>query len=116
MQTLPEQFLDLVPLCEKWCLANSAERQHTRVHSSMEEINAFHAAIIDRAPAALEYLSTRTLGNLTPAEGNLLSLMLSLAEIGPAIEWFGQPRVIDGYEEEKFPITLEIPDLDAQTL
>ncbi|MFT6286540.1 MAG: hypothetical protein ACJA09_001290 [Alcanivorax sp.] len=114
MNVLPDEFLDLVPFCEKWCLSGSNERQGVRITTPMDEIQKFYDVMVERGPEALAYLDTILLGQLNSAEGNLLRLMLSLAEVAPAVEWFGQPRVIDGYEEEKFPLTLEIADLDAQ--
>lgn len=114
MNMLPAEFHDLVPFCEKWCLPGSNARQAVRINTPMDEIQAFYATMVERGPAALAYLEKVPLGQLTAVEGNLLKLLLSLAEVAPAVEWFGQPRVIDGYEESKFPLTLEIGDLTAQ--
>ncbi len=53
------------------------------------------AAIAD-ADRALAHLRAFKLGEVPPAEERLLKLMLSLAEVGPAVEWFGDPHVYDG--------------------
>jgi hypothetical protein len=111
---LPEAFSQLQPFCRRWCLADSNARSAARVAASMIAITEFYDAITLHAESALEYLSHKQLGQLGEADGNLLKLLLSLAEIGPAVEWFGQPRVIDGYEESKFPLVLTLDDTAAQ--
>ena len=99
MSTLPDGFDDLVPFCQKWCLSGSNERQRVRVATPMDDIQNFYDVAVARAPEALAYLDKIPLGQLNSSEGNLLKLMLSLAEIGPAVEWFSAPRVVDGYED-----------------
>ena len=111
---LPDAFSQLQPFCQRWCLADSNARSAARVAAPMGEITEFYDAVTAQAESALEYLSHKQLGALTEADGNLLKLLLSLAEIGPAVEWFGQPRVIDGYEESKFPLVLALDDTAAQ--
>ena len=111
---LPDSFSDLVGLCAAWCLADSNARSAARVAAGMDEIRTFYDALIPHAERALSYLSDKQLGQLDAADSNLLKLLLALAEIGPAIEWFGQPRVIDGYEESKFPLVLTLDDTARQ--
>jgi hypothetical protein len=36
--------------------------------------------------------------------------MLALAEIGPAVEWFGESQVPDGYDPQKIPLVVHIPE------
>jgi hypothetical protein len=40
--------------------------------------------------------------SLTPEAQRLLHLAFSLAEVGPAVELFGQPEVPDGYDSRRF--------------
>ncbi len=109
---LPPAFSPLEPFCAQWCVEDSARRNRVRVAASMEDIRSFYDVAAPLADKALAYLSERQLGHLDPADANLLKLMLSLAEIGPAVEWFGQPRVTDGYDETAFPLVLALPDTD----
>ncbi|MCZ6710885.1 MAG: hypothetical protein O7B25_11025 [Gammaproteobacteria bacterium] len=111
---LPASFADLAPLCADWCLADSNARSAARVAASMDEIRSFYDALVPHAEKALSYLSDKQLGQLDAADSNLLKLLLALAEIGPAVEWFGQPRVIDGYEESKFPLVVTLDDIARQ--
>ena len=55
---------------------------------------------------ALEaFVGEWVLGELPPAEERLPKLMLSLAEVGPAVEWFGDPMVYDGFNVHKIRYT-----------
>ena len=112
--TLPEQFEELEKWCDIWCLNSISERNKVRYGSSMDDIRDFYDSVQPRAESILEYLSGFQLGELTPEQENLLRLMLSLAEIGPAIEWFGQPKVIDGFDPKDFPLVLSIPENSPQ--
>lgn len=113
-QRLPDGFAALEPYCEKWCLPDSTSRNQARIQASMEEIRDFYQAMIPVAGRALEHLAGLKLGALDDRQADLLKLLLALAEVGPAVEWFGQPRVIDGYPESKFPLVLALDDLAAQ--
>ena len=111
---LPSDFAELARFGSRWCLANANARSAARVSASMEEIRDFYDTFTNHAERALTYLSDKQLGELSEPDANLLKLLLSLAEIGPAVEWFGQPRVIDGYEETKFPLVLALDDTGPQ--
>ena len=69
---------------------------------------------IKRADAALAYLSGFELGSLNREQENLLKLCLSLAEIGPAVEWYGAPEVSDGYDPKLVPLVIEVPENFSQ--
>jgi hypothetical protein len=113
-KALPRAFSELDVFCERWCLENSQSRNAARIAASMDEIRAFYDAATVHAESALNHLSTLQLGALSEQDGNLLRLMLSLAEVGPAVEWFNQPRVRDGCDESHFPLVIAIPDLEGQ--
>ncbi|MDA0821811.1 MAG: hypothetical protein O3C28_05230 [Proteobacteria bacterium] len=99
--TLPASFSDLQPWTS-WALATERERSDKRQASSMEEILVFYNALLPRAEAALEYLEQYPLERM-PADANMLLLLtLSLAEVAPAVELFGQPGVVDGYDVRRF--------------
>ena len=98
---LPEQFRDLEPLLS-WALSSERERSAKRHTGSMAKLRAFYDAMIPRMPDILEFLNGFLLHGI-PADVNRLFLMtLSLAEIAPAIENFGQPAVLDGYDFFRF--------------
>jgi hypothetical protein len=107
---LPNEFSDLEVWCEAWCLAGTAARNDRRYATPIEEIRAFYEAMLPRAEAALDYLSALQLGELDNRQENLLKRFLSLAEIGPAVEWYGDSKVSDGYDPRAIPLVVEVPE------
>jgi len=98
---LPDQFRDLEPLLT-WALPSERKRSAKRHASSMDDLRAFYDAMLPRMVDILDFLNGFSPDNV-PAEVNRLFLMtLSLAEIAPAIENFGQPAVLDGYDFSRF--------------
>ncbi|MGE3691210.1 MAG: hypothetical protein AB7F98_07510 [Novosphingobium sp.] len=111
---LPAGFEALEPFVADWCLPDSLARMAKRRASSMDDIKAFYDVAIAQADRALKYLRAFPLGAVPPAEERLLKLMLSLAEVGPAVEWFDSPHVYDGFDATKIRYTRLIPDSAAQ--
>src|SRR5690348_4621871 len=98
---LPEPFRDLGKYLE-WALPTERERTAKRHASSMQEIRVFYDAMLERLEEILRYLGGFSLENV-PADANtLLLLTMSLAEVAPAVENFGQPDVVDGYHWSRF--------------
>ena len=94
---LPEAFRDLEPWLG-WCLATEKERSGKRQASSQDELQAFYDALLARMDAVFAYLVQFPPDELPPEAQRLFLLSLSLAEVAPAIEQFGQPQVVDGYD------------------
>ncbi len=98
---LPEQFQDLTPHLG-WALETERERAAKRHAATIAELRIFYDAIVARLGEILAFLEGFSSED-APAEVNRLFLMtLSLAEIAPAIENFGQPAVSDGYDYARF--------------
>ena len=114
--SLPARFATLERFCADWVLPDSSARHAKRLASDYADIKAFYDALLAVAPDVLAYLGERQLGQLDTADSNLLKLMLSLAEVGPAVEWYQQPAVIDGWPAERFPLVEPISDTDAQVI
>jgi hypothetical protein len=85
-----------------WALATERERTARRQAASMSEIKAFYDAMVARLKEILNYLNDFPQEDIPPDVQRLFFLSLSLAEIAPAIENFGQPSVIDGYDFSRF--------------
>jgi hypothetical protein len=94
---LPEAFHDLEPWLA-WCLATEKERSDKRQASSQAELQAFYDALLARMDDIFAYLERFRLDDLPAEAQRLFLLSLSLAEVAPAIEQFGQPQVVDGYD------------------
>jgi hypothetical protein len=104
---LPEQFKTLQPFVA-WSLATETERNRRRHQVSMDQIVAFADAILPQVDAIVAYVDaaaaetgTETRSLPEPA-ASLMAMLLSLAEVAPAIECYHQPAVIDGYDPQRF--------------
>ena len=98
--SLPEAFHDLEQW-SAWALETEKERSDKRQASTIEELKAFYDAMFARTDEALSYVDQFPLDNLPPDAQRLFLLTLSLAEVAPAVEQFGQPQVVDGYDIER---------------
>lgn len=114
MSKLPEQFAALEPYIDAWVLDDSASRANKRRNTPYDEIKAFYDATLKLAPEALEILQHRRLGELSDQEECLLKLLLALAEVGPAVEWYQSANVIDGFPAHRFELVEQIPDCAEQ--
>ena len=101
---LPEQFKDLEQWMA-WSLETEGERSDRRQASAMEDITAFYEAMLARMDEVLSYLEQFSLEELPDDAKRLFYLTLSLAEVAPAVEQFGQPSVVDGYDIKRFVAT-----------
>ena len=99
--TLPDEFKDLERFAA-WALPTETERSEKRISSRMEEISEFYAAMHPRMNAILPHLSRYDVNELPEDAKQLLHLALSLAEIAPAVEWYNQPTVIDGFDRRRY--------------
>ncbi len=99
---LPEAFRELEPFTAAWALPKESQRHAQRLASSIDELRALYDAVASRLEAILAYLNDFPLDHLSPEAQNLLNLTLSLAEITPAVELFGQPEVPDAFDSRRF--------------
>ena len=100
-QLLPSGFSDLEPFAD-WALAGESDRLQKRLASSMEEIQGFYSAMLDRIEDALEYLNGFSLDELPEPEQRLLNMTLSLAEVWVAVELYKQPDHPFGLDMRRF--------------
>ncbi len=112
--SLPRGFESLEAYVADWVLPDAAGRMAKRNRSTIDEIRRFYDAIVPLGEKALDYLRGFQLGALPPEGERLLKLMLSLAEIGPAVEWYANPNVYDGFEIGRIRYLRQISDTAAQ--
>ena len=104
---LPAQFADLEPY-DGWALPDEMSRGRKRASSPMGDIRAFYDAMLPRMEEVLGYLNAYPLNELSPQAERLMNMVLSLAEIGPAAEFYGEPEVIDGFPAQRFlPVAVD---------
>lgn len=107
---LPDGFEDLEPWVAQWVLPTSTARSRKRHATPMDEIQSFYDAVQPRLKEMLTHLNSVPYRDDMPDnERRLLGLTLSLAEITTAVEWYGQPGVIDGFDPERFVLTTDFP-------
>ncbi len=111
---LPPGFSVLEPFVADWVLPDATARMAKRQASNIAELKAFYAAVLPMGEAALAWLRDYDLGALPPEGERLLKLMLALAEVAPAVEWYNDPRVFDGFPIERIRYLRQIPDVAAQ--
>lgn len=99
---LPDAFGDLDALARIWALPTELERNQQRHRASIAAIQLFYDTMLARMDAVMAHLERFRLDELPEAEQRLLCMTLSLAEVAPAIEFYRQPSVIDGYESQRF--------------
>jgi hypothetical protein len=112
--SLPSGFSDLESLAADWVLPDAAARMAKRQASTIDELRRFYDAVLARGEEALAWLRGFEIGALPPEGENLLRLMLMLAEAAPAVEWYGDARVYDGFPIERIRYLRQIPDCAAQ--
>ena len=107
-QALPAGFQDLEGFVGSWALASERERNHQRLSSSMAEIQTLYDALLPRMDEIIRYLNQQPLNDMPTDAKRLFHLSLSLAEIAPAVEFYKQPEVVDGFPPERF-VPVEVP-------
>jgi hypothetical protein len=111
---LPAGFDALECFVETWALPDAAARMAKRQASRIEDLRAFYHSMLPMGEAALAWLRGYELGALPPEGERLLKLMLALAEVAPAVEWYDDPRVFDGFPVERITYLRQISDTAAQ--
>ena len=112
--SLPQGFEQLETFVGDWVLPDAVARMKKRQSSTIEDIRRFYEAMLPIGEAALAYLRQFELGALAPEAERLLKLMLALAEVAPAVEWYNDPKVYDGFEVSRIRYLRQIPDTAAQ--
>ena len=100
MSLLPDEFRDLERF-EAWVLETERERNALRVASSMERIRDFYDAMKPRMDQVVAYLDKFPLGEMPDEARRLLLLGLSLMEVSNAVEMFGRPEAVEGFDPSK---------------
>lgn len=101
--SLPAGFEALTPFTA-WALATETQRNQARVRARFEDITAFADAILPMVPQITAYLDAKAeTGGHDEVDLKLFHMLLSLAEVAPAIESYNpQATVVDGYDSARF--------------
>ena len=104
MTMLPETFAAL-EIWSDWCLPTETQRNHRRVSLPFEAIDAFAAAMLPEVERICDWIDSHRAedGSHDAQTLNLFYLLLSLAEVAPAIESYDpEVVVVDGYDTRLF--------------
>jgi len=98
---LPAEFAGLAPHL-RWALPTETERNTMRLACTQPELEDFAQALLPQVDAITRHLDEWPDGPLPEPSRNLYFMLLSLAEVAPAIEFYAQPTVVDGFASERF--------------
>ena len=113
-QLLPEPFKDLERFSD-WILRTEAERNKKRLTSRMAELQALYDAILPRMETLIGYLNQFEPAQMPAEARRLFYLVLSFAEVVPAIELFKQPSVVEGFNPDRF-VAVPVPHMTPAEL
>ena len=99
---LPAAFSDLTCFVGTWALPTETQRNMQRHTVGMEAIVEFKDAMLPKVDGIVAWLNQYELASLPEEAKTLMYLLLSFAEIAPAVEFYQQPAVIDGYDPRRF--------------
>jgi hypothetical protein len=99
---LPEAFRDLERFVQVWALPTETQRNTQRHAVGMDAIVEFTDAMLPRVDAIVAWLNQFELASLRDDAKTLMYVLLSFAEVAPAVEFYRQPAVIDGYDPRRF--------------
>jgi hypothetical protein len=101
---LPSQFEDLKRFVPAWAIPSRDDRVEKRLTASMDEINEFYNGLTPRLNDVLGFLNQYEMKTMPDDVHRLFLLTLSLAQVHPAVENFGQQEVVDGWDMRQFRI------------
>jgi hypothetical protein len=104
MTRLPVEFAHLEAWSE-WCLPTETERNLCRVSKGFEPISAFADAMLPHVEEVCVWIDSHKAedGSYDEQTLNLFHMLLSLAEVAPAIESYDpEVEVVDGYDTRLF--------------
>jgi hypothetical protein len=105
---LPPDFADLEPFAD-WAQATETARNHKRIDAVQADIEAFANAMLPRLDAVCGYLDGYPLDAMPEDARRLYYMLLSVAEVAPAIEGYHAPAVPYGYDSRRFRAQEDFP-------
>ena len=100
---LPPEFEDLERFAEL-ALPSERERNARRLAGPYEQLKDLYDHVLPRLDAIFDYLNPFGVEPMPEDARRLNDLALMLAEVAPAVEFYQQPGVIDGFDPDRFVI------------
>lgn len=99
MSALPRPELgDIEAFIEIWGLPTSEDRLERRLASSIDELRAYHDAVVPRLPEIIEYLNQFPLAELSPQDQKLAWTALGVCEVDNAVNKWRKPVLETGID------------------
>ena len=98
---LPAPFQELVPFAN-WALQPERARTELRLTSTMEEIQAFYDAMMQRIDEILDYLECHYAADMPASVHRLFLMSLSLVEVVTLVEINKRREVNDACDPLRF--------------
>jgi len=102
--TLPAAFSKLNGFVGDWALPTERLRRDKRAGSTLEDLQAFAAAVGPCFQEIGQYLDGFPMGRLEPPQRRLLDLALMYSEVAFALEFYHRPEPVGGFPRERFII------------
>lgn len=102
-QRLPAEFEDLEPFTD-WALPGESARYQKRLASTMDEMQAFYDAVLQRLQDVLDYLEQRGIDDLTSEDKHLVWLACAFVNVSFPVECWRQPHVPDAGASDIYPV------------
>jgi len=100
---VPAQFAELQRWADTgWAEPQRNDRTEKRLTSTFAEIRDFYDAMLPRLGESLGWLDQFDLDALNDEQARLLQLTFMVGEVRNAVESFGQPDVVDGWDTRRF--------------
>jgi hypothetical protein len=102
---LPTQFASLQRFVDAgWAAPDRRDRTEMRLTSQFTELQSLYDAVVPQLVPILDYLDQFRLDKLSEEQARLLQLAYAIAEIRNAVESWGQPDAVDGWDTRRFII------------
>ena len=98
---LPEAFEDLA-LFVDWALEPERARTEKKVAASMDDIRAFHDAVIPRLDAMVDHLEGFSEGDMPTPERHLVLMSLSLIEVASLVEHYKTREAVEACDPLRY--------------
>ncbi len=105
---LPAAFADLQAF-DAWALPTETERNARRMASTQADLEAFAKAMIPRLDDIAAHLNAYPLDAMPPDALALFHMLMSVAEVAPAVESYRRPVVPFGFAGGRFKAQEDAP-------
>ena len=86
-------FTELQPFIAQWGLASAHDRLHKRMSANMDDLRAFHSAMVPRLEEIIEFLNQFPVDDIPAEHQPLAHAALSVCEVDDAVQIWNAPTL-----------------------